>query len=625
MVWAADSSALTDAQRRSLARWIADGGELVVLGGADWQARTAGFTDLLSLESLAAVDGVPQAQLAAWAGTDDPAEADATVVTGALHSDGQALVRADDGTVLLSMRPIGAGHVVLLGSDLAAEAYRGWAGAPGLWSRLLSSTAALEQFWGFPGREDAEAAMSQALASVPSLEVPPAELLLGVIVAYILLIGPISYVVLRRIDRRELAWVTAPLLVVLFSACSYGIGSQLKGGEVIVNQISLLRSSTAGGVATVQAYAGIFSPERETFDLSVDADALMAQLRPAQMPNARPASGVVADQGNPAQLRGLSIGVFGFEGVRADAIVDHEPALAVTWGHERGNLVGTVTNVGDEPLSDVAYISSAGGVRIGDLEPGARATFTLRRNLNGSSASDGVYGFGGFGGEGERERTIQLRRQVIDSLVGYGGFMPGMDMSIPSGRGPFLIGWRTSEGPVSIAVADAEAQRMDHSVEVVAVRPVPASGEVTVEPGRMSVAVRDREGDVSEAGPGMVMVSNGSAVFSIALPLELAGLVPTRVEVVAGPDPGTVVEQNGGFGGFWQPGLVLELRDPTTGEWQPLGDISQQSRFEIDDPARAMSATGRIDVRVRAEQEVNPNFGMSTVFVSARVTGVLDR
>ena len=45
---------------------------------------------------------------------------------------------------------------------------------------------------------------------------PPAELLLAIIGAYILLIGPISYVALRRLDRRDLAWVTAPILVLVF-------------------------------------------------------------------------------------------------------------------------------------------------------------------------------------------------------------------------------------------------------------------------------------------------------------------------------------------------------------------------------------------------------------------------
>ena len=627
MIWAADSTALSDAQRRSLERWVADGGQLVVLGGADWQARTESFADLLPIEGLTAADGVAQAGLAGWTGVDDAPIAEATVTTGSLRPDARMLIEGDDGTPLLSMRPIGAGRVVLVGPDLATEAHRGWAGAPILWSRLLPSSAAIEQFWGgpgFPAREEAENSMSQALGNVPSLEVPPAELLLGVIVAYILLIGPITYVVLRRLDRRELAWITAPVLVVLFSACSYGIGTSLKGGDIIVNQISLIHSSSAGRTATVQAYAGIFSPERTTFDLSVDADALMAQLRPSNgMGGQRaPVSNVVAHQGDPARLEGLSIGVFGFEGVRADAVVDYEPALNVTWAYEDGALTGTVTNDGDEPLADVAFISGSGGTRVGDLEPGEEKSFEVRRNMNGSSASDSVYGFGGFDGNGDGERVALLRRQVIDSLVGYGGFMPGMDIGAFSGRGPYLIGWRQTPGPLPVAIDGLEAQRLDHSVEVIAVRPQLATGETTIGPGQMVMSVVDRTGDASEAGPGMMMIGDGSATFSIALPLEASGMEVTELEILTGPDPGMVIGEGGDFGGMWPPGYTIELRDPETDEWEMLGDLSQDSRFEVEDPSTALDEAGRIEVRVTGEG-INPNFGANTIFVSARATGVI--
>ena len=627
IVWTADSTALSDGQRRGIERWVADGGQLVVLGGADWQARTDAFVDLLPLDALTATDGVAQGELARWTGVDEPPAADATVATGTLRPGARSLVIAEDGTPLISMRPIGAGRVILVGTDLATEAHRGWAGAPILWSRLMPSSAAIEQFWGggpgFPVREEAENAMSQALGNVPSLDVPPAELLLGVIVAYILLIGPITYVVLRRLDRRELAWITAPVLVVLFSACSYGIGSTLKGGDIIVNQISLIHTSSAGQSATVQSYAGIFSPQRETFDMSVEADALMAQLRPSNgMGGQVPASTVVAHQGDPARLEGLSIGVFGFEGVRADAVVDYEPALSVTWSQDDGELAGTVRNDGDEPLSDVAFISGSGGTRIGDLAPGEEKTFELRRNFNGSSASDGVYGFGGFGGGGEAEQVSLLRRQVIDSLVGYGGFMPGMEIATTSGRGPYLIGWRETPGPLPVAIDGVTAQRLDHSVEVIAVRPQLASGEATIEPGQMVVSVVERTGDASEAGPGMMMINDGTATFGIALPLEASGMAVSELEILAGPDPGMVIGEQGGFGGMWPPGFTIELRNPETGEWTPLGDLSQESRFKVDDPATAMDGAGRVEVRVTGEG-INPNFGSNTVFVSARVSGVI--
>jgi hypothetical protein len=64
------------------------------------------------------------------------------------------------------------------------------------------------------------------------------------------------------------------------------------------------------------------------------------------------------------------------------------------------------------------------------------------------------------------------------------------------------------------------------------------------------------------------------------------------------------------------------VRDPDSGEWTLLGDISQQNRFEIEDPATAISDTGRMEVRITGV-EVDPNFGQMSVFVSAEASGVI--
>ena len=625
IVWADDSSALSEAQRRSIERWVGNGGQLVVVGGPDWQARTGGFTDILPLEGLTATDDVSQAPLAAWSGAGEPAIEAATVSTGTLREGARTLIRADDGTILASMHSVGGGRVILLGTDMATDVFRGWEGSPSLWTRLLPTNAALEQFFGGFPPEEAQNAMGSALSNLPSLEVPPAELLLVVIVAYILLIGPISYIVLRRMDRRELAWVTAPLLVVLFTACSFGIGNSMKGGELIVNQISLIRSSGTGAAATVESYAGIFSPDRETYDLTVEADALLAKMRPMNF-DGRPvaATDVVIEQGDPAHLRGLDIGVFGFEAIRADAIVEREPVLSVTWRGEDGEMIGTVTNDGTLPVQDVAYVSSSGGDLIDEeLAPGESAEFTLgTTNFNGSSASDQVYGFGGFDNPSEEQRQMLARRQVIDALVGFGGFMPGIEIGSATSRGPYVIGWHDDPGPLPVTIDDREAQHYAQSVEVISVRPTVGSGEVEIGPERMGVTVLETDGDTTNSGPGMVTLGDGSATYGIALPLEATDMAVSELEILVGPDPSMVLGDQGGFGGIWPPGFTLEVRDPTSGEWMLLGDISERSRFEIDDPGTAISRTGRIEVRLTGVGQ-NQDFGQASVFVSARASGVI--
>ena len=627
IVWAGDATTLAEAQRRSLERWLAGGGHLIVIGGADWQSRADAFSDLLPLEGLAASDEVAQAELAAWVGADPGGVAPATVATGTPRPDARVLVAAGE-TPLISMRPIGAGRVLLLGPDLAADAYRGWPGSPQLWSRLLPSTMVIDAFFGgqLPDREQAAGSMAQALNTLPALEVPPAELLLLVIVAYIVLIGPVSYLVLSRLDRRELAWVTAPVLVLLFTAGSYGIGVTLKGSDVLVNQITVIRTAAGVRAATVESYAGVFSPTRGTYDLAVEADALLAQMRGTAFaePGVQPASPLTVEQGQPARLRQLPIASGGFEYVRADGIADVAPALEVAWSTEGTERGGTVTNLSDEPILDVAYVATTGGARIGDIGPGETVEFTVPPiNVNATSASDQIYGFGGFDSSDPERRRIAARRGVIDALVGMGAGMPagGSELAGLGGRGPYIIGWRAGEGPMPILVDGADTQRYAEVVEVVSIGSGMARGTVVIGPAQMGLGVVT-DGAMTPVGPGMVALGTGSATFGIALPLEATALAPTDMEIIAVPDPSMLIGDSGDFGGAWPAGAVVELRDARSGEWTVLGDLGDASRFSVDDPEAAIGPNGRIEVRVRAD-ELDPNIGENSVIMSARVEGVI--
>ena len=627
VVWAADSGTLSEAQRRALERWIADGGQLIVVGGADWQARTAAFTDLLPLDGLSSIDGVSQAVLASFAGVEAAPIEDATVSAGTLRADGRTLAAADDGTALITLRPFGAGRVVLIGSDLGTDAFRGWEGAPELWARLLPTNALLEAAFGGGMPDDQKAsAMSQALNTLPALEVPAGELLLAVIVGYILLIGPVSYLVLGRLDRRELAWITAPLLVLVFTACSYGIGLSLKGSDLIVNQIAIVRSSAAGSTASVETYAGVFSPSRATLDALVEADALVGRMRSAnfEVPVAEARAQVAAEQGDPARLRDIAIAAAGFEYLRADGVVEHESPLSVSWTYEEGNVVGTVTNVGEVALADVAYISGGGGEMIGDLEPGASSSFIAETTtINRASASDQVYGFGGFDLSDPERRRIVARRNVIDSLVGYGGWTPvGGEIGGAGRNGPFVIGWHAGEGPMPILVEDQDPQRYAEVAEVVSIQPGLGLGEVTIGPGQLGITITG-DGDVTDLGSATVAIASGSATFGLSLPLATSDMAVEAVEIIVGPDPVTVFNDPGGFGGFWPPGYLVELWNAESGEWTLLGDLATQNRFQIPDPASAVSEAGRLRVRVTVdESEGQP--GQNGIFVSAEVSGVLD-
>ena len=630
IVWAADSGALTEAQRRSLERWIAAGGQLVVLGGPDWQARTAAFEALLPVVDLASLDGSDAAAFATWAGAAAPAGSETlTAAVGTLRPGAISLISDDAGGTLFAAIARGAGRVSFLGIDLATAPFRSWAGAPLLWSRLVPDDRIAQQ-WGGSGPIDEEVAnvMSQALSRLPVLEVPPAELLLAVIAGYILLIGPLSYLVLRRVDRRELAWVVAPVLVIVFSAVSYGIGASMKGSQIIVNQIAVVRSSTDGTAASVSTYAGVYSPTRATYDLTVRGDALLSALLASSDPFA--GAGVanyLTEQGDPARLRGLTVGVSALQAVRAEAVIPYTPSLRVTWSVGSDAIEGRATNDGTEPMEDVAVISPSGGVLVGGLAPGEGRSFRLSlRNLNGTAASSQVFGSVGFDASSPRQRQILVRSQVIDALVGYGGGFPGRVIDSGGGidRGPFVIGWQSDATPLEVELDGQQIQRYAQAVEVLSGRPTLGPGAVTVGPSQLGTEVVETVGEASQNEPGFVTLGNGEVTFRLSLPLEATGLVPSRVTIVGGSDPGTVFVDQPNFESLLPAGYRMAVYDVAADDWIDLGDLSQRSRFDVPDPASVLDPAGRILVRIAASG-VPADVGQYNVYAGASLAGVISR
>jgi hypothetical protein len=421
--------------------------------------------------------------------------------------------------------------------------------------------------------------------------------------------------------------VVAPILVIVFSGVSYGIGAAMKGSQIIVNQIAVVRSSTDGTAASVSTYAGIFSPNRASYDLTVRGDALLSAL---VVNNGDPSLGVqtvnyATEQGDPAHLRGLAVSVFGLQAVRAEAVIAYTPALRVSWAVIEANIEGRATNGGPKPMEDVAVISQSGGVMVGDLAPGESKAFRMPlRNLNGASASQQVYGEMNFDVSTVAQRQVFVRSQVIDSLVGYGGGFPGKLGGVSGGidRGPYVIGWQGDASPLEVELDGQHVQRYAQAVEVVSGRATLGPGSVTISPSELSNEILATEGEVSQPQPGLVNLANGEVTFRFGLPLEATGLVPSNVTILVGSDPGTIFFDQANVEAFLPSGYRLAVYDTAAAEWIDLGDLALGGRFDVADPTHVLDAAGRIVVRVSGSG-LPADIGQTSVFAGARVTGVI--
>jgi hypothetical protein len=266
----------------------------------------------------------------------------------------------------------GQGTVIALGFDPATTAFANWPGRESLWRdvaaqgiRVPSITQTVQaaeanRVWNGGGSGSFAASVLRA----PGLSAPAFGYIGAFLFAYLLLLVPVNYLVLKRMDRRELTWLTVPLLVALFSGLAYGFGYRLKGGDLRLNTASIIEMGAGNGQASVATSAGIFSPRRTSYDIAVaDREALLFDptLWDGNGGNAGQnyAPLFVSQEMNEAQTRDTDISMWAMRVVGARTNTQMGNGVDARLRIENDDVVGTITNRTGAPSTMSAFCWAA--------------------------------------------------------------------------------------------------------------------------------------------------------------------------------------------------------------------------------------------------------------------------
>jgi hypothetical protein len=622
IVWQdADSSQLSAPQIEALRGWIGSGGRLVIAGGTSGGASLGGFPDDLLPYRPSATVNVPATSLATLLG-GAPADApDVPALSGDL-ARGRALVEVG-GRVVAAEAPHGGGGVTLLGFDPA----RGWVGdvdgVTSLWRRVLPARLPGPVVTG----DDSQ--VVGAVTRLPALALPPISGLLALLAAYIVLIGPINYLVLRRLDRREWAWVTMPVLIVVFAAGAYGFGAALRGVDVIVNEVAVVRGALDSTQGTAQAYLGVFSPTRGTYQLEVPGGALLSPTLSSEV-TGRGHRPLDVLQGEPSRVRDLTVDFGSLRTVRAETPAS-VPRVQADLRLEGGALVGTIRNASDQTLEKAAVVLGASTLQLGAVAPGAEQTvrLPLRGNPFGQGLADRLLGTS-FVANPERPTDGALkdsvRRAVLEQLT-FGSSMSSTgELSTET---PVLLAWG-SEPVVDVRISGEQPRRAGNVLYWIPLT-MTVRGPATFDADLMHSTVIDSDRGIFTKQATSMTMSLGSATLAFR-PVPFDGTLSTKrvaisvtfggeaPEVPVGPlvpaepqpcreddeastdcppptEPQCDPPVEGCFAAMEPP--QIELWDRTgTGTWVRMDAIDADKAYDVANPERYVDpGTGTILVR----------------------------
>ena len=362
-----DSSLISPAALQAMRDWVSEGGHLLVSGGVDWQKTAQGFGELLPLSPDGAANIDASQPIQDYTKTPAAINAGLFLSTGSLRPRAEILI-GDEDLPIVARNRLGGGMVTYLSVDPSQEPLRSWGGLEGFYRRLLQTPPG-EPSWAGGIRNFDPAA--QAVATLPDLPAPSAWLFCGFLALYVVALGPANYFLLRKFRRRELAWLSIPALVILFSALAFVTGNRMRGTHPILHRMAVVQAWPEAGHARVDGLVGLFSPRRATYRLELGPSYLVHPI-----PSVNSVAGgnwVIEQRGDQVALPGVRIEVGGMHAVSVRGPVaapDVSHDLEIRPAGQAATLQGSVTNHSSLNFKDVVVIARGKIQRLGDVGPG---------------------------------------------------------------------------------------------------------------------------------------------------------------------------------------------------------------------------------------------------------------
>ncbi len=263
----------------ALAGWVSHGGHLVLTFGtapdayagssvAAWTPVTAegsvNVSDVASLADrvigsppLAAGRGIPGVRIAAPEGIE---------LAGSLR--GPLIVRS----------AYGLGRVTAFALDWTQPPLSTWKGLPGLCRYLADAEASRARSEGPSGSQlrptgvsELATQLSGQLDHFPQVERPSYWTVIGLAVAFLLLVGPLDYLLVHRLLRQpRLTWLTLPAWVAIAALSGNAVANQMNPTERHANQVTLLDADGETGLLRVQSWMTVYSPAPRRYEVAAE-------------------------------------------------------------------------------------------------------------------------------------------------------------------------------------------------------------------------------------------------------------------------------------------------------------------------------------------------------------------
>lgn len=373
IVLSPEASGLSDKAIGAIKTWVLEGGTLIFIGNpsaAPWTSDKR-WADLLPVhgierKTISNATDVLNRDFTLASGLQDEINSLETMggqpVSGAFSSPGGLEVEKTFGLgrgIYIAFNPFG---VQFANSDFRSKMFQEILTPEAYGGSNMALYLGLGRYYG----DEPAAAPLQAEDNPFSAQLPAPSTILTVLVAYFLAVVPVNFLVLKKLRRGELAWVTAPLISLAFAGVFFGTARRLYGAGLSTWSNAVLVAQAGQDDGLVVGSSQIFFPNAGRYDLKLSSvDSLSVSAIPGG-PYGTPFSAGIEPVDNGEIHADMSVPSLAFRQVTFRQKVHVKDWIEA---ERLDNGMIKVTNKSPYALENARVVTPNGWVSVGNLDP----------------------------------------------------------------------------------------------------------------------------------------------------------------------------------------------------------------------------------------------------------------
>ncbi|MCC8438337.1 hypothetical protein HP567_027745 [Brevibacillus sp. M2.1A] len=589
---------LNEQQIKAIRDWTNSGGMMILAGGAQYKKAGGVLSDLSPVE----VTGVSSVQTLSSLKADKTnliaLTSPFTVSNGTVKA-GKVLY-SEGNIPLMVVHNVGAGKVLYVAYDLAAEPVASWAGNSRFWADTLvkafgsfintSNRSMIDNVW----------PLHDAADRVPSLKIPEVGWFAVFFGIYALVVGPVLFYILRRGRKQSYMWVIVPALSVLAGIGIFSIGAIQRGVGVKLHQVGYVELQNNGQANAVSVTA-LFVPSNDDYRLTIKGEGITQPVTEGDYIDQIPRTWI-SIQPDQTHIDFRDVEFWSMRKVATEQSLSDVGKIESNLSYENGALKGTVTNHTKYSLRDVTISTGMQVQEFPQLAAGSSIEVNLpfapqqqaRRNQHRMNMGHALPQYMQSNGN-ERETREQLIVEMLDM----------MDRRSGPSEVVKLVGW--TDAQVAEAVVPNENTENSSIAMVTSTLQVNPSkdGHIYYPTGSFDVTMSGSSVPVDDFGDGFRLPA-GDITFDINLNQEGQELAISNLYLY------TWSEDNTTFG--------KEVYNWKTKAFEPFEKAFMNNVMTSDKTTTYVSGDGIVRIKFAHQFEDDRHIGVPSVSVEGKVS-----